>query len=384
MRFFFPALLLQSLFVGYLLFGLRRAIPRIAWPRILLRIIWLMGAALYTLGITDFMLKLLPIDWFGCIILTANLLTFILGIVALWCAVGHLLLHLHRRRYGRSFDADHPLGFKIFISLLIASATATTVAAIHRGNRNVHEPHIVPLSLDIRKPGSTEAPRRLRAAFISDIHIGENIRVEDVQRMVQMTMAEKPELILIGGDMMDHRVEFARHPEIMRLLRDELQAPYGKYYILGNHEYRGNTTDKQQWISDVGGILLCDSIVYPVDERLCLVGRDDRVNKARLPLPELMSRVENRSNRTTLLLDHQPTETDSLEMEHINLALCGHTHGGQMIPFTALVYMRYGQRTYGYLHRGNSHLYVSSGYGSAAPPFRIGTRSEIVILTLTY
>lgn len=346
--------------------------------------VWAVGAVLYAVGMTDLMLKLLPIDWFGCIILSGNLITFVLGIMALWCAMGHLLLHLHLRRHGCSFEADHPKGFKIFIILLIVGAVATTAAAIHQGNRNVREPHIVSLNLDIRKPGSTEEPRRLRVAFISDTHIGENIRVDDVRRMVQMTMAEKPELILMGGDMIDYRVEFARHPEIIRLLRDELQAPYGKYYILGNHEYRGDTLGKRQWIDEVGGILLRDSMAYPVDERLCLVGRDDRVNETRLSLSELMSRVKNRSTRTILLLDHQPTQTDSLEMEHIHLALCGHTHGGQMFPFTALVYMHYGKRTYGHMRRGDSHLYVSSGYGSAAPPFRIGTRSEIVILSITY
>ena len=84
---------------------------------------------------------------------------------------------------------------------------------------------------------------------------------------------------------------------------------------------------------------------------------------------------------TTILLDHQPIEPDVERALGIDLALHGHTHDGQFIPFKWLVWLNF-ENSYGYLHRGVTHYITSSGLGFSSSPILLGTFSEVVIIHL--
>jgi predicted MPP superfamily phosphohydrolase len=73
---------------------------------------------------------------------------------------------------------------------------------------------------------------------------------------------------------------------------------------------------------------------------------------------------------------------DVAENAGISLQVSGHTHAGQFLPFSLLVRMIYGRFGYGLHRHGSLHVVTSSGAGTGGPPFRIGTRSEIVMLRL--
>lgn len=124
--------------------------------------------------------------------------------------------------------------------------------------------------------------------------------------------------------------------------------------------------------------MLRDQVVR-LEDSLYLVGRDDATNKQRLPLVKLMDQVPIGS--TTMVLDHQPNEPEKERASGVDLAMHGHTHDGQFIPFKWLLGMIF-ENSYGYIEEGGTHYITSSGFGLSSSPIRIGTKSEVVIINL--
>lgn len=221
--------------------------------------------------------------------------------------------------------------------------------------------------------------RPLRIALLTDIHIGEGITESFVRQMVMRTMAERPDLILIGGDYIDHYGKYAYDEEMSALMR-QLKAPEGVYYVAGNHEYRADSIEKLAWVGSVGGRLLLDEVVPLRDSTIMLIGRNDWVHDyERKPLSALTAGI--RPEQYTILLEHTPEGLDSLEHSPIDLALYGHTHAGQLYPNNYVIRLKYNH-IYGQKMIGKTLAYVSSGAGSAGAPYRIGTRSEYVIIDI--
>ena len=127
----------------------------------------------------------------------------------------------------------------------------------------------------------------MRTSFrkLSDLHIGEMIGKEQVQRYVELSNAQHPDLVVLVGDIMDYESRFAEKAHIEEDLQ-QLQSRYGTYIVLGNHEYRANRFAKLRWLRRVG-TLLVDSVAMP-DSAFYLIGRDDLVNKRRAPLQALV------------------------------------------------------------------------------------------------
>jgi hypothetical protein len=82
-----------------------------------------------------------------------------------------------------------------------------------------------------------------------------------------------------------------------------------------------------------------------------------------------------------ILLNHVPHRLPIAEQAGVSLQLSGHTHGGQVFPFSWITRRAFGKFTYGLQHFGGMQVYTSSGAGSWGPPMRVGTHSEIVLLT---
>jgi predicted MPP superfamily phosphohydrolase len=84
----------------------------------------------------------------------------------------------------------------------------------------------------------------------------------------------------------------------------------------------------------------------------------------------------------SILLNHMPSRLPIVERAGVSLQLSGHTHGGQLFPFTLLTRRVFGRFTYGLHKFGNLQVYTSTGAGTWGPPMRVGTHPEIVLLTL--
>lgn len=237
---------------------------------------------------------------------------------------------------------------------------------------NIHYHHKVrqPLLLQTDKHLS----REVKMVLMSDLHLGYHNRREELARWVDLVNAEHPDLILIGGDIVDISVR----PLIVEDMAAEfkrLQAPV--YACLGNHEYYADEPLAQQFYEQAGITLLRDSMVVAGD--LCIIGRDDRTNQHRKSLGQLVRGIDR--DKYIVLLDHQPYHLEQAEKFGVDFQFSGHTHYGQVWPISWITDRIY-EDAFGPYQKGNTQYYVSSGMGIWGGKFRIGTRSEYVVATI--
>ena len=249
------------------------------------------------------------------------------------------------------------------------------------GHRNVRYPKVIYRSLVVHRltPEGEKPKKRLRLVFFSDLHIGEAMTPDYIARTVKLIQEQHPDLILCGGDFIDHRAVYAYDPRVMASLRS-LRAPMGVYFVLGNHEYRDDLEANVRWVSEVGATLLRDSLAYPGDSLLTLIGREDWVNGNRKPF-EVIANEADPKRGPVVMMEHTPGSIDSIGDSPVDLMLCGHTHGGQIWPGQLMVWWRYGMVS-GTRSIGDREVCISSGIGSAGATYRIGTRSELRVYDL--
>lgn len=231
----------------------------------------------------------------------------------------------------------------------------------------------VPLELKSSKP----LPREYRAVMLSDLHLGYHNPRQEFARWVDMINAEKPDFILIAGDIIDGSMR----PLLEEKVAEEfhrLKAPV--YACLGNHEYYAGEPQAQQFYKDAGIHLLIDEAAT-IDSSIVIVGRDDRTNMRRKPVKDLVNGLVNVQSPYIIVLDHQPYNLDRSEAAGVDFQLSGHTHRGQVWPISWITDHIY-ECSWGSHQRGSTQYYVSSGIGIWGGKFRIGTQSEYVVATI--
>ena len=269
-------------------------------------------------------------------------------------------------------------GVKVVAFIATLAVFFTTMVI---GHRNVRYPRVMYQKYTVKRlvPEGAQPEKRMRLVFFSDLHIGEAMTPDYIARAVKLIQDQQPDLILCGGDFIDHRAVYAYDPRVMASLRS-LHAPLGVYYVLGNHEYRDDLEANIRWVSEVGGTLLRDSIAFPGNGPLTLIGRDDWVNGNRKPF-EVIANEADPLRGPVVLIEHTPASIDSIGDSPVDLILCGHTHGGQIWPGQLMVWWRYGMVS-GTRPVGEREVCISSGIGSAGATYRVGTRSEIRVYDL--
>jgi len=213
---------------------------------------------------------------------------------------------------------------------------------------------------------------------ISDLHLGDGIGKEEFEDWIGRINAEDPDLVLIAGDIVDNNISAILRRGIAESFA-KIASRYGVYAVPGNHEYIAGIQESEAFIRSTGITLLRDQAAL-IDERLYLVGRDDRSNAGRKSLQELVEPLD--TAKAVIVLDHQPFELDAAERSGADLQFSGHTHHGQIWPISWITEWMY-EIAHGYLRKGGSHIYVSSGIGIWGGKFRIGTQSEYVVFRIS-
>lgn len=254
---------------------------------------------------------------------------------------------------------------------LAGTCTVLGIIAVLLVYGNVHYHHKYRQPLDIVTDKPLEKP--LTIVMASDLHAGYHNRRKELARWVDMINAEHPDLVLFAGDIVDGALRPVRegryHEEFRRI-----SAPV--YACLGNHEYISGRDGSESFYAESGIRLLRDSAATACGIRI--VGRDDRSNRHRASIPELAPS----DSLFTILLDHQPYHLEEAEQAGIDFQFSGHTHHGQVWPGNWVTDLMY-EKAFGEHRRGATRYYVSSGLGLWGGKFRIGTRSEYLVLTLS-
>ena len=319
-------------------------------------------------------------DWMSAV-MNGSVYIFFSTMYATAVVVGVNILRYTDARTLKLYASARPAvkqGAKVVAFIATLAVFFTTMVI---GHRNVRYPRVIYQKYIVKRlvPEGAQPEKRMRLVFFSDLHIGEAMTPDYIARAVKLIQDQQPDLILCGGDFIDHRAVYAYDPRVMASLRS-LHAPMGVYYVLGNHEYRDDLEANIRWVSEVGGTLLRDSIAFPGNGPLTLIGRDDWVNGNRKPF-EVIANEADPLRGPVVLMEHTPASIDSIGDSPVDLILCGHTHGGQIWPGQLMVWWRYGMVS-GTRPVGEREVCISSGIGSAGATYRVGTRSEIRVYDL--
>jgi predicted MPP superfamily phosphohydrolase len=218
----------------------------------------------------------------------------------------------------------------------------------------------------------------LKIVQISDVHLGLIVRSERLKKIVEIVKAEKPDIFVSTGDLVDAQIN---HMTGMSDLLLQINAPYGNYAITGNHEFYAGIKQALAFTREAGFILLRGEAIKNV---INIVGVDDPaagqfgLQQARSEA-ELLSSVSN--NRFTLLLKHRPSvDPDAAKL--FDLQLSGHTHRGQIFPFTYISKLAYPMNAGRFDLSTGAILRVSRGTGTWGPPVRFLSPPEITVIEL--
>ncbi len=261
-----------------------------------------------------------------------------------------------------------------------ASATVLGAAAygIYKGTVE-----LVVRRVEVKLPRLPAALDGLKVAQLTDLHLGAMRRWPWLQKVVERTNGLGAHIIAVTGDLADTAP--AQVPESVALL-GKLKAPGGVFFVTGNHEYFHDLQGWLQALTDQGiRVLRNERVTVQKDgAALQVAGVDDHDGARMAPGhgPDLERALAGRDpNEPVLLLCHQPRIADEADRLDVDLTLTGHTHGGQIQPWGAFV--RLQQPYVSGLHRhGKAQIYVSEGTGFWGPPMRVGSSSEITLVTL--
>ena len=224
----------------------------------------------------------------------------------------------------------------------------------------------------------------LSVAQLSDVHVGPTIGRAHIEHLVERTNALSPDIIAITGDLVDGSVADLRHA-VAPLAN--LRAKHGVFFVTGNHEYFSGASAWVAELERIGVRVLRNERVTIADGTIILelAGVDDH-SAARFGEPghgeDLDKALAGWSREhPVVLLAHQPRSVLEAAKYEVDLQLSGHTHGGQIWPFGALVRLQQ-QFLAGLGQHKNTQIYVSCGAGYWGPPMRLGAPSEIAHLIL--
>ncbi len=220
---------------------------------------------------------------------------------------------------------------------------------------------------------------RITIAQISDVHLGLIVRAERLAKMLDIVRNARPDIFISTGDLVDAQINHLSG--LAEQLRG-IKAKYGNYAITGNHEYYAGLAKALDFTREAGFRVLRNEAVSAGP--ITIAGVDDRtavlfkMEKA-VSEKELLESLPR--DRFTLFLKHQPRmEKSSIGL--FDLQLSGHTHKGQIFPFTLLVRRIFPTIAGDYDLGNGSRLHVSRGTGTWGPPIRFLAPPEVTVIEL--
>ena len=228
---------------------------------------------------------------------------------------------------------------------------------------------------DIAVSGLNHALDGLRIGLLTDVHHSQMVPVEDVVRAASLMMAERPDLIVLGGDYVTWGDRSYVIPCSEALAG--LSAPFGVYAVVGNHD---DDRDMPAALISHGYEVLRDArtTVRVRGEQLDLVGLRFWTRRERD-----IARLIRGAGTTVILLAHDPRRLDEAASLRIPLVLSGHTHGGQVVlPGIGALAARKFPVVAGAARRNETAIFVSRGVGTVYVPYRLNCPPDVSVLTL--
>ncbi len=258
-----------------------------------------------------------------------------------------------------------------FLSILILSFSVLIGGIINFNTIRTSAYHI-------EIPKKSSAIKHLKIAFAADFHLQERTGIHFVERFAEKIREIEPDLLIFGGDIVEGDSDDGNIQEYESILRG-MQASYGVYAVLGNHEYYAGQ-DKGSFFDKAGMKVLCDTILI-VDSSFTLAGRYDSHFSGRKTVYDLL--YSSPDSLPLILVDHRPTEITQVSSTKADIQLSGHTHNGQLFPINLITRSVY-ELSWGHMKKGNTHFFVTSGIRLWGPPVRTTGKSEIMVIDINF
>ncbi|HUT44088.1 MAG TPA: metallophosphoesterase [Desulfobacterales bacterium] len=234
----------------------------------------------------------------------------------------------------------------------------------------------------IRTDTITRKIGRLKIVQISDVHLGLIVGEHRLRRIIKQIRAEKPDILVSTGDLVDGQMN--NLSGLVGMIRD-IPTKYGKYAVTGNHEFHAGLQDALKVTRNAGfRVLRGEALNIP--GVINIAGVDDSAGKRYGLKPNVSEKVllsKLPRKYFTLLLKHRP-QLNETEGGLFDLQLSGHTHKGQIFPFSLIVKLFYPNFSGLVSLDNNSYLYVSRGTGTWGPPVRFLCPPEVTVIELVH
>jgi len=242
--------------------------------------------------------------------------------------------------------------------------------------------NVITEEVTIKTSKLPENIQRLKIVQISDVHIGLIVREERLKKILSEVKNAGADLLVSTGDLVDGQIDNLRGlPGLFR----EINPPYGKFATTGNHEFYAGLDQALDFIKKAGFRILRGEALT-VKGVINIAGVDDPAGRhyglfRDIPEKKLLSELS--SKKFTLLLKHRPT-VDKNSLGLFDLQLSGHTHKGQIFPFSLITKLYYPVDAGKLRLMNDIYMYVSRGTGTWGPPFRLLSPPEITIMQLVH
>jgi predicted MPP superfamily phosphohydrolase len=281
----------------------------------------------------------------------------------------------------RSSLMSHRFGRRDVLKGLAALGVGTATGAAAHGY--LYERHHIEVTRkDLRVAGLPGELSGLRIGFMTDLHRSATVPHELIQQATSLLMAERPDLIVLGGDYVtwggDHAAKGDRHfVEPAADAVSALSAQHGVFGVLGNHD---DDRDMPVAMAAKGVEILKDARTRLTirGQPLDLLGIRYWTARARD-----IAALARGSAPASILLAHNPSRLREAAALSLPLMLSGHTHGGQIVlPGLGAIAGRNFPIISGEGVRGNTVAFVSRGVGTVYVPIRVNCPPEVAVLTL--
>ena len=342
----------------YVAYKIWEILPAKKWLRVPLMVVYGLAAVAFTLSITG-LIDHLPMSLARTSYILGN--SWVIALIYIFIAFLVLdILRLMRILPGRFLKNN------VILFSVICALTAGLLIYGGINYRHKYREEMTVSSAKISQPA--------KIVLMSDLHAGYHNSYNELRRWVNMVNAEKPDMILLAGDLVDRSLRAITADHDASCLKHFAPPVYS---CLGNHEYYAGVDEAKDFYNKCNITVIQDSVVSVCG--ISIIGRDDANNEERRALHQLLRKAPK--GQFTLVLDHQPKDLLEAELEKVDFQFSGHTHNGQIWPLSLLETVAF-EKAYGPLKKGDTQYYITSGMGLWGGRFRIGTRSEYLVLNL--
>jgi len=212
----------------------------------------------------------------------------------------------------------------------------------------------------------------IKIVQLSDIHVGTIRNSGYLEKIINIVNSIEPDIVVITGDLVDGSGKLTN---LTFSQLKKIKSPV--YFSMGNHEYYEGVANVRKLLSENNvGVLQNE---FETIKGINIVGMD--YSESREYVSEHLPKINFSRELPSILLNHVPLGYEAAQKQGIRLQLSGHTHNGQVFPFSLLVKLFFPKNS-GLYDLNGFYLYVSPGTGTWGPPMRLGSRNEITVFNL--